>query len=133
MSTILLDTNAYGAFFSGNESVLSYIIEAESIVVSSIVVGELFAGFHGGKGFSQNRADLRLFLTKPGVQFVPVDWETAEIFGEVKNRLKTAGTQIPINDVWIAAHAFQMGAKLVTFDKHFLNVAGLRVWEGMES
>ena len=31
--------------------------------------------------------------------------ETADVFGMVKSRLKAAGTPLPINDVWIAAHA----------------------------
>lgn len=33
--------------------------------------------------------------------------ETAEVFGSLKNKLKKAGTTLPINDVWIAAHGLE--------------------------
>lgn len=39
-----------------------------------------------------------------------------------------AGTPLPINDVWIAAHALETGATVVTWDGHFDCVAGLRRW-----
>ncbi|MFH1760016.1 MAG: PIN domain-containing protein [bacterium] len=39
--------------------------------------------------------------------------------------LKEQGTPIPTNDIWIAATAFEMGARLITYDKHFNNVPGL--------
>ena len=32
---------------------------------------------------------------------------------------------IPTNDIWIAAHAFESGAELLTLDRHFFNVDGL--------
>jgi len=39
------------------------------------------------------------------------------------------GKKIPLNDVWIAAHAMQHGAILITYDKHFEHVQGLRIWK----
>ena len=57
--------------------------------------------------------------------------ETADVFGMVKSRLKAAGTPLPINDVWIAAHAIETGSIVVTFDRHFSKVPGLRLWDGI--
>ncbi|RKX61692.1 MAG: twitching motility protein PilT, partial [Thermodesulfobacteriota bacterium] len=54
--------------------------------------------------------------------------ETAEVFGMVKTSLRQAGTPIPINDAWIASHALEVGAVVVTYDKHFAMVPGLRLW-----
>ena len=54
---------------------------------------------------------------------------TAEVFGVVKNQLKQAGTPIPINDVWIAAHAIETGSWLVTFDRHFTLIPGVLLWD----
>jgi tRNA(fMet)-specific endonuclease VapC len=34
---------------------------------------------------------------------------------------------IPTNDIWIAAHTFESGAELLSFDAHFAAVPGL-VW-----
>lgn len=133
MPKIILDTNAYSGFLSGNELVFEYLIEAEKIYVSAIVIGELFAGFLGGSKRRENREELKTFLLKPGVEILEVSIETAEIFGHVKNQLRQQGTMIPVNDIWIAAHTIESGAKLITFDKHFMHIPGLRIWEELEN
>ena len=132
MTKILLDTNAYSSFLSGDKSVFDYIIEAEVIYISAIVIGELFAGFHGGGKLSQNREELKSFLSKDGVEVIDVTIETAEIFGEIKAGLSKKGKMIPLNDIWIAAHSIETGSKLVTYDKHFKSISGLRVWEELK-
>ncbi len=68
----------------------------------------------------------------PTVQIATASQETSEEFGEVKHRLRAAGTPIPINDVWIAAHALELGAVVVTYDAHFHRVAGLRLWDSQK-
>jgi tRNA(fMet)-specific endonuclease VapC len=45
--------------------------------------------------------------------------------------LRRKGAPIPINDVWIAAHAMETGSMLITFDVHFRHVNGLLVWSGV--
>ena len=39
--------------------------------------------------------------------------------------LKAKGNPIPTNDVWIAAHALETGADLVSADRHFQHVEGI--------
>ncbi len=129
MKKIILDTNAYCAFLSGNKEVFSSIIESEFIYLSTIVIGELFAGFFGGNRFKKNKEIFDKFISKQSVEILTVGLETAEIFGELKNELKRKGTPIPVNDVWIAANAIEYGAKLITFNEHFLKVPGLRLWQ----
>jgi tRNA(fMet)-specific endonuclease VapC len=128
MTKILLDTNAYSEFMSGNKLVFDYLIEAETIYISTVMIGELFAGFQGGKKYTQNKEELKIFLNKNGVQIVNVTIETAEIFGEIKSELSKKGKMIPLNDIWIAAHTIETGSKIITFDSHFKNINGLRVW-----
>lgn len=129
MKKVLLDTNAYAALLRGDEKVLSAIGRAEIVYLSVIVLGELFAGFRGGNKFLENRKLLERFLDRPHVAFLPMGMETADVFGVVKQNLKEQGTPIPINDVWIAAHVLETGAVLVTYDRHFKQVAGLRFWD----
>lgn len=129
MTKILLDTNAYSAFMSGDKSVFDYIVESEVVYISTIAIGELFAGFHGGGKITQNREELRSFLSKDGVEVIDVTVETAEIFGEIKAGLSKKDKMIPLNDIWIAAHSIETGSKLVTYDKHFKSISGLRIWE----
>ncbi len=129
MKQVLLDTNAYSELLKGDERVLSEIGEAEKVYMSVFVLGELFYGFKGGQKEVQNRGYLKDFLSKHTVRIVQASEETAEYFSEIKHNLKMQGKKIPLNDVWIAAHAMQHGAILITYDKHFEHVQGLRIWK----
>lgn len=129
MTKIVLDTNAYSEFMSGNQMVFDSITEAEYVYISTIVLGELYTGFRGGKRSAANKEDLKIFLNKDGVKIIDVTKETAEIFGEIKASLSKKGKMIPLNDIWIAAHAIETGSILITFDSHFKNIDGVRLWE----
>jgi len=130
MKKVLLDTNAYTNLLKGDESVLDALAQAKTVFMSVIVLGELYAGFKGGSKETKNRAQLEDFLRRPSVRILTATQETSDIFGTIKNRLRIAGTPIPINDVWIAAHATESGSHLVTFDSHFNAVSGLLLWHG---
>ena len=128
MKKVLLDTNAYSALLKGDGNILDAIGSADIVYVSVIVLGELYAGFCGGIQESKNRKRLNDFLSRPTVRILQVSKETAEIFGTIKQQLKSAGTPIPLNDVWIAAHALENGAGLISYDRHFQKVPGIRLW-----
>ncbi|OQX17940.1 MAG: twitching motility protein PilT [Desulfobulbaceae bacterium A2] len=129
MKKIVLDTNAYAAFLAGDLRVLQALASAEIIFMSVFVLGELFAGFRCGSRERDNRNLLERFLRKPPVHVLHASIETANVFGMLKAALKEAGTPLPINDVWIAAHAMETGAVLVSYDQHFEKIIGLRLWE----
>ena len=128
MKNILLDTNCYSAYLSGDERVLNVLVEAESVYMSIFVLGELFAGFRGGSKMQQNLNYLKRFLAKKTVKILDATMETSEIFGDLKEKLKKNGSPIPINDVWVAAHALETSSVLITYDAHFQNITGLRRW-----
>ena len=129
MKKVLLDTNAYARYLAGDERVLESLGSADRVYMSVFVLGELFAGFKAGKKPVENRRLLERFLGKPSVRVLEASRETAEVFGTVKDAMKRSGRPIPLNDVWIAAHALETGAVLVTYDGHFRDVPGLRLWE----
>lgn len=129
MKRILLDTNAYGSYLKCDEHVLDCLAAADTVFMSVFVLGELHAGFRGGSRFQRNIRLLHSFLTKPTVAVLDGSNETAEVYGRLKDELKRAGTPLPINDVWIAAHALETGSVLVTCDAHFEVVPGLRLWD----
>jgi tRNA(fMet)-specific endonuclease VapC len=126
---VVLDTNAYTRLLVGDENVLDALAEAETVYMSIFVLGELYAGFAGGTKVRENRDILHLFLLKAPVKILNATAETAEVFGVVKSNLKKAGNPIPVNDVWIAAHAIETGSVLITYDMHFKKVPGLRFWD----
>ena len=122
---LLLDTNAYSAMKRGHAPVADLVRGAEQILLSAVVAGELLHGFRAGSRWDDNLREFNAFLDHPLVEALDVDLQTADRFARVATALRAAGTPIPTNDVWIAAHAMQTGAQLVSFDKHFEKVAGL--------
>ncbi len=122
---LLLDSNAYSAFMRGNRQVLDLVRTAEEVLFSAIVVGEQLFGFRQGTRFEQNLAELRSFLQRPYVSLVPVGPVTADRYSRIVTSLKAKGRPIPTNDVWIAAHAMETGADLVSADSHFEHVDGI--------
>jgi tRNA(fMet)-specific endonuclease VapC len=94
--------------------------------MSIFVLGELYTGFAGGTKERGNKDTLNRFLLKPSVNILNATSETAEVLGIVKQDFKKAGTPLPINDVWIAAHALETGSTIVSYDNHFKKIAGMR-------
>jgi tRNA(fMet)-specific endonuclease VapC len=129
MRKLLLDTNAYTRLFRGDTNVLEALGRADTVFMSVFVLGELYAGFKGGKKETENRNQLDEFLRRPTVRILIATRETSDIFGTLKDRLKKSGTPIPINDVWLAAHAAESGSHLLTYDTHFANVPGILLWQ----
>lgn len=131
MKKVVLDTNAYTRLLTGDETVLDAIGSADTVYMSIFVLGELYSGFAGGTREGENKKTLNRFLRKPTVKILNATSETAEVFGIVKQALSKAGTPLPINDVWIAVHAIETGSIIITYDRHFNKVPGLRLWEGV--
>lgn len=124
---VLLDANAYSFMREGHPAVTRKVASASEIIFSTVVAGELLHGFYKGSRLDANRRRLDDFLEQPGVTVLPVTMVTADRFGRIMTALSAKGRPIPVNDIWIAAHVFEAGAELVTFDRHFLEVDGLFV------
>ena len=120
---VMMDTSAYAAFLRGNPGVMEAVQEADGIVLNPVVLGELLGGFLMGRNEKKNRAILRDFLNSPRVVMVEMDEETSERYAVILQSLRLRGTPIPTNDVWIAASAMQHGLKVLSTDKHYLEVA----------
>jgi tRNA(fMet)-specific endonuclease VapC len=129
MRAILLDTNAYTKYLRGDPRVLEALAGAGLVHMSIIVLGELFSGFRSGSKERTNRRILEAFLAKPVVRILDATRDTADYFSLIKSSLARSGQPIPLNDVWIAAHALETGSVLVTYDAHFKSVPGLRTWD----
>jgi tRNA(fMet)-specific endonuclease VapC len=122
---VLLDTNAYSDLGRGHQPLSDRVRLAEAVLLSSVVAGELLGGFRRGSRFSENLADLERFLAQPRVHVLPVTWTTADRYSRIYAALRRRGRPIPTNDMWIAAHAMETGAELLSSDPHFQHVDGL--------
>jgi predicted nucleic acid-binding protein len=79
MTAVLIDTNAYAAFKQGLPDAVDIVQRAPQLLLSSIVFGELLAGFAVGSYEEQNRHELQLFLASTRVTVVVADERTAAI------------------------------------------------------
>lgn len=119
MSRYCLDTSAYSNFQRGHTGIVELIDQAEWIGVPSIVLGELWMGFLGGRTLAKNQQLLTKFLANPLVEEITVGGETPRLYGEIATDLRQRGTPIPTNDLWIAACAVRTSSTILTFDSHF--------------
>ena len=92
---------------------------ADALFLPFAVLGELRAGFAVGSKGPANERTLRRFLMKPGVSVLLPDEQTTHHYGSIYRQLRTQGTPIPTNDMWIAALVLQHDLTLYARDDHF--------------
>jgi tRNA(fMet)-specific endonuclease VapC len=124
---ICIDTNAYTAFKRNHHKVISILEKADEIIIPTVVLGELFAGFYRGNKKEQNVLELEEFMSISGIEEFNTTRLVAERYGLIVKDLFDKGSPIPTNDIWIAAVAFETASRLLTFDAHFDKVPGLAV------
>ena len=122
---VLLDSNAYVQLMRGREQVSGIVRGAEEVLLSTVVLGELRYGFRHGSRYERNARLMREFLDNPYVTVVPVGETTADRYSRIAASLRAKGRPIPTNDIWVAAHAMEAGADLVSADRHFGHVDGI--------
>ncbi len=122
MNRYCLDTSAYSHFQRGHQEVVRLIDGAAWIGLPAVVIGELWAGFLQGESRDRNEAELAAFLDNPAVEEIAVDHGVSRLYAEVLVALRTRGTPLPTNDIWVAACAARSGAPVLTFDSHFASI-----------
>ena len=122
---IILDTTAYVGFKRNIAAIVDFILAAELILFSPVVLGELMFGFRNGSRFKENMDDLTRFLQHDAVELAHIGDITSDRYSRIAVRLKQRGTPIPTNDIWIAAQTMEHGAELLTSDHHFEKISGL--------
>ena len=98
---------------------------SQEVVLSAVVIGELLYGYRYGSRLARNLRELDDFLANPHVTLVTVGRTTADRYSRIATALRAKGRPIPTNDIWIAAHAMETGAELISSDGHFKHVDGL--------
>ena len=122
---LLLDSNAYSRYMAGDAALRDLVRAADEVLLSAVVIGEQLFGFRRGTRYEENLARLRTFLNHPQVRFLPVGQVTADRYSRIMAALRARGRPVPTNDAWIAAHAMETGADLVSADRHFEHIDGI--------
>jgi tRNA(fMet)-specific endonuclease VapC len=121
---MILDTNAVSALSFEEAALVTVLQPIPRLHLPVIVIGEYEYGLAGSQRIGELRDWFNLLVSESIV--LPVDRETATHYGSISAALKKSGTPIPANDVWIASLALQHGLPIVSQDKHFDIVPGIR-------
>lgn len=124
-NSLLLDTNIVIEVFDGNKDIADKINKLPEFYIPSIVLGELYIGVNRVANKAKHLKKVNDFLKLCKV--LDVDSTTAVYYGELIAALFKKGKPLPLNDVWIAAVALQHNLTLVTRDKHFNEIANLKI------
>lgn len=127
MIRLCLDTSAYSRLMRGQPKLQERLEAADEILLPATMLGEVYAGFHGGSRLEENLSLLAAFRRQPGVAIVDTTDNVTQRYATIVATLKRQGTPIPTNDIWIAAAALENGGRVVAYDSHFEAVPGLIV------
>lgn len=122
---VLLDTSVVVAVLRRIPGVKERLHGAGELFVPLVVFGELEYGANLASPPERQREAIRTFMLGSTVLLPTL--RTAAEYGRLKAALRTAGTPLPENDIWIAALAVERGLPLAARDKHFTRVPGLDV------
>jgi len=121
---VILDTNALSGAADGDSGALEIIAGAERIAVPVIVLGEYRLGIAQSRHRKEYEEWLREWVA--AVTVLDVDRETTYQYAKIGLELKKIGKPIPSNDLWIAALCGQHSLPLLSRDRHFDVVSGLK-------
>lgn len=138
--TFLLDTCVLSEMRhpKGNGRVKQTIaaLDDADLRLSVLTIGEIVKGI-GGLAQGKRRKGLEKWLaqleTFHGARILPIDRETAHLWGELTAEARSRGEAVPVIDGLIAATAMQHGFTVVTRNtKHFMEL-GVPVFNPWES
>ena len=116
---LAIDTNRYRDLCDGQRDVVERLETADAIFFPFVVIAELRAGFSVGTKGRANERLLQRFLTQPGIGILHTTDATIRCYAALYRQLRTQGTPIPTNDLWIAAIVVEHDLALYSRDAHF--------------
>jgi predicted nucleic acid-binding protein len=121
---MILDTNALSAAADDDPAIISVLARADQIAIPVIALGE----YRYGIAQSRHRASYAEWLKGLLHDCLVLDANepTTHYYAEITLELKQKGRPIPTNDIWIAALCRQHSLPLLSRDRHFDLVLGIR-------
>jgi len=128
----LLDTNVCVEFLTANPTVVRRLaaLDRVEVYLSAITIGEMaYGAMHSHRPAQEI---LRLHHLMADATTLPVDARVALEYGLLKAKLAAAGQLLEDNDLFIASTALCRGLVLVTHDKGFTRIPGLKIEDWLE-
>ncbi|MDF1521321.1 MAG: PIN domain-containing protein [Trueperaceae bacterium] len=120
---VLVDTSAWVAFFRGEEPACARVVELVG-AGRAVRCGPVELELRQGLRRPEASAVLDLWSALPEVAVDGLDFASA---GDLLRKLRAQGRAIPSMDGLIATLALRHDAALLTLDRHFDGIEGLRL------
>ena len=129
----MLDTNAISHLIQGNMAIGQKLasLPMSAICISAVTEGELRYGLAKRPTFVRLHTAVEELLRR--VDVLPWDTSVAKSYGDLRAELETKGRVLQSLDMMIAAHAFSINLILVSNDKAFAMVNGLKLEDWTQS
>ena len=127
MTRYMLDTNAVSHLIRGHPALTQRLLTVPmaSVSISAITEGELRFGLAKRPQAVRLHQAVKEFLLC--VEVLPWESATAQIYGVQRASMERQGRPLAALDLLIATHALAVDAVLVSNDRAFRQVTGLRV------
>ena len=121
---MIVDTNALSAAADDDPAVVAILTRAGQMAIPVIVLGE----YRYGIAQSRHCATYENWLTGllRDCAVLDINEPTTQHYAEITLELRRKGKPIPTNDLWIAALCRQHSLPLLSRDRHFDEVTGLK-------
>lgn len=123
----MLDTNMVSHFIKGDHNVRNKVISVSmsDLAISVITEGELLFGLAKRPDAKMLSIVVHEFLIR--VDVLPWDSAVAACYGILRADLQRKGRILGNLDLLIAAHALSLGIVLITNDRAFSQIDGLKI------
>ncbi|MGB2625506.1 MAG: type II toxin-antitoxin system VapC family toxin [Candidatus Acidiferrum sp.] len=121
---MIVDTNALSAAADEGSAVFKIFDHAEQVALPVVVLGE----YRYGIAQSRHRTTYNRWLDGliEDCKVLDIDEGTTHHYAAINVELRRVGKPIPTNDMWIAALSRQHALPILSRDKHFDLIAGIR-------
>jgi tRNA(fMet)-specific endonuclease VapC len=121
---LILDTNAVSAAAEEDSGITGVLAGAQQLALPVVVLGE----FRYGIAQSRHSARYRRWLEEliADCLVLNVTEQTTHHYAAIQVELRQCGKPIPTNDLWIAALCRQHKMPVLSRDRHFDVVGGVR-------
>ena len=123
----LLDADWTISFLNGRPAAVELIsgLLDDGVGLSVITCGEVYEGLLGAAIDPSRVASFEALVE--ALTLLAPDRTVARRYASLRSALRSSGTLIPDNDLWLAATALTLDLTIVTRDSHFGRVAGLKL------
>jgi predicted nucleic acid-binding protein len=121
---MIVDINALSAAADDDPAVIAILTRAHQMAIPVIVLGEYRYGIAQSRHSAAYENWLAGLLRDCAV--LDINESTTQHYAEITRDLRHKGKPIPTNDLWIAALCRQHSLPLLSRDRHFDQVTGLK-------